>query len=201
MALAAAREKVAKCLGAEAREIYFTGCGTESDNWAIRGTAYARKEKGRHIITSAIEHHAAAVVLQRGADGRGNGLQFAAVSSAGRVGIDRHPRSIEGILPLSGAEVGVFYIQIAQGQFLRAALCRKGKGKRHGKLGFSAAEVSRYRNFSRPGSKFFCHLIHTDHTIIQKYAAAPAVHRAAEKIAYSSLPQSVSDGHCTTFSI
>ena len=57
-ALDAARAQVAKALGAKPNEIYFTGCGTESDNWAIRGTAYARKNKGNHIITSAIEHHA-----------------------------------------------------------------------------------------------------------------------------------------------
>lgn len=57
-ALDHAREQVASALGAEPREIYFTGCGTESDNWAIRGGAYARKSKGKHLITSAIEHHA-----------------------------------------------------------------------------------------------------------------------------------------------
>lgn len=53
-----ARRQVAQALGAEPNEIYFTGCGTESDNWALRGTAYSRKSKGNHIITSAIEHHA-----------------------------------------------------------------------------------------------------------------------------------------------
>ncbi len=57
-ALDHAREQVASALGAEPREIYFTGCGTESDNWAIRGGAYARKSKGKHLVTSAIEHHA-----------------------------------------------------------------------------------------------------------------------------------------------
>lgn len=57
-ALDRAREQVAKALGAQPQEIYFTGCGTESDNWAIRGGAYAQKPKGRHLITSAIEHHA-----------------------------------------------------------------------------------------------------------------------------------------------
>ncbi len=57
-ALENARNQVASALGADPAEIYFTGCGTESDNWAIRGTAYARKHKGNHIITSAIEHHA-----------------------------------------------------------------------------------------------------------------------------------------------
>lgn len=57
-ALDHARSQVAAALNAKPNEIYFTGCGTESDNWAIRGTAYALKNKGNHIITSAIEHHA-----------------------------------------------------------------------------------------------------------------------------------------------
>ncbi|MCP1714878.1 cysteine desulfurase [Methanocalculus alkaliphilus] len=53
-----ARRKVAAALGADEREIFFTSGGTESDNWAIRGIASAHKKKGRHIITTAIEHHA-----------------------------------------------------------------------------------------------------------------------------------------------
>ncbi|HJB98047.1 MAG TPA: cysteine desulfurase NifS [Candidatus Acutalibacter pullicola] len=54
-----ARETVAQCLGAQPREIYFTSCGTESDNWAIKGAAYAMRRKGKtHIVTSAFEHHA-----------------------------------------------------------------------------------------------------------------------------------------------
>lgn len=53
-----AREKVAALLGADPNEIVFTGCGTESNNLAIRGVAAALRERGNHIITSAIEHHA-----------------------------------------------------------------------------------------------------------------------------------------------
>jgi cysteine desulfurase len=53
-----ARETVSGIIGAEPREIYFTGSGTEADNWAIKGVAYANRQKGRHIITTAIEHHA-----------------------------------------------------------------------------------------------------------------------------------------------
>ena len=60
IALEDARGRIAACIGADAKEIFFTSCGSESDNWAIKGAAYAGKKKGRtHIITSAIEHHAA----------------------------------------------------------------------------------------------------------------------------------------------
>ena len=58
-ALDQARADVAACLGADPDEIYFTSCGTESDNWAIKGAAHAMKKKGKtHIVTSAFEHHA-----------------------------------------------------------------------------------------------------------------------------------------------
>lgn len=59
MAIDEAREKVAKALNANPREIYFTGCGTESDNWAIKGAAHRLAKKGKkHIVTSVFEHHA-----------------------------------------------------------------------------------------------------------------------------------------------
>lgn len=51
-----AREKVAKAINCKAKEIYFTSCGSESDNLAIKGICYKNKEKGNHIITSKIEH-------------------------------------------------------------------------------------------------------------------------------------------------
>ena len=52
------RERIAEVLGAKANEIYFTAGGTESDNWALIATAEAYEGKGKHIITSKIEHHA-----------------------------------------------------------------------------------------------------------------------------------------------
>lgn len=57
-AVSEARQLIADAIGAQAREIYFTGGGTEADNWAIKAAADAYKEKGNHIITSKIEHHA-----------------------------------------------------------------------------------------------------------------------------------------------
>ncbi len=57
-AVEAAREKVATALGAQLREIIFTGCGTEADNQAIKGVMFANRGKGDHIITSRIEHKA-----------------------------------------------------------------------------------------------------------------------------------------------
>lgn len=58
-AIEIAREKVAKAINAQPTEIYFTGCGTEADNWALKSTAELMAKKGkRHIITTAFEHHA-----------------------------------------------------------------------------------------------------------------------------------------------
>ena len=53
-----ARKVIAEAIGAKTEEIYFTGGGSESDNWALVATAEANEKKGKHIITSAIEHHA-----------------------------------------------------------------------------------------------------------------------------------------------
>lgn len=57
-AIADARRKVAAAIGCKPDEVFFTGCGSEADNWAIKGVAFANKNKGKHIITTAIEHHA-----------------------------------------------------------------------------------------------------------------------------------------------
>ena len=57
-AIAKARETIANAIGAKDNEIYFTAGGSESDNWALKATAEAYKSKGKHIITSKIEHHA-----------------------------------------------------------------------------------------------------------------------------------------------
>jgi len=53
-----ARSSVARLLAAKPEEIFFTSGGTESNNWAVKGTAYANESRGNHIITTKIEHHA-----------------------------------------------------------------------------------------------------------------------------------------------
>ena len=59
-----ARETIAKTLKVNEKEIYFTSGGTESNNWALLGSAYASRRAGKHIITTAIEHAAVLMPLQ-----------------------------------------------------------------------------------------------------------------------------------------
>ena len=56
--LRAARHTLAKALGAEPDRVYFTSCGTEADNWAVYGTVRKLGKRGKHIVTTAMEHHA-----------------------------------------------------------------------------------------------------------------------------------------------
>ncbi len=83
-ALEESREKVAQILKAASGETYFTGGGTESDNLAIKGVAFANRKKGKHIVTSQIEHHA---VLEscRFLEGEGFEITYLPVSPGGLV--------------------------------------------------------------------------------------------------------------------
>lgn len=82
-----ARERIAACINARPWEIYFTCGGSESDNWAIKGTAYAMKDKGRHIITTSAEHPA---VLEscRALEKCGYQVTYLPVNSAGVISLD-----------------------------------------------------------------------------------------------------------------
>ena len=79
-----AREQVARLIAAQADEIVFTGCATEANNLAIRGTARALRDKGRHLVTSAIEHPSVAQPFQRLRDD-GWEVSVIAVDSYGQV--------------------------------------------------------------------------------------------------------------------
>jgi cysteine desulfurase len=89
-AVAEAREKIAKAINCKPDNIYFTSGGTESNNWAIKGAAHARKHKGNHIIVSAIEH---AAVLEAAADLEKEGFR-----------ISRAPVGNDGIIDLRALE-------------------------------------------------------------------------------------------------
>lgn len=82
-----AREKVALSINAKAEEIYFTSGGTESDNTAIRGIAYAYRQKGNHIITTKIEHHAVLETCKQ-LEKEGFRVTYVGVNESGVVNID-----------------------------------------------------------------------------------------------------------------
>ncbi len=89
-----AREKVAKAIGAQAREIYFTGSGSEADNWALKGIAEAYRKKGNHIITSAIEHPAIMESCKYLA-GQGFEITYLPVDSDGIVSLEELKKAIK----------------------------------------------------------------------------------------------------------
>lgn len=97
------RRMVAACLGAEPSEIVFTGCGTESDNLALRGTAFAerRQRKAGHILTTPVEHHAVLHTVQQLRDVHGFEVEFLPVDQYGMVDPDdvkKHLRSDTAIV-------------------------------------------------------------------------------------------------------
>lgn len=83
-----ARDKVAELIGAKPSEIYFTSGGTESDNWAVLGGAYACKKRGKtHILVSQIEHHAVLSAVER-LEKEGFEIEYIPVNAGGRVEIN-----------------------------------------------------------------------------------------------------------------
>ena len=92
-AVAQARQVIADSLGAKPQEIYFTAGGSESDNWAIKAAAEAYQEKGRHIITSKIEHHAVLHTC-RYLESRGFSVTYLDVDEQGVVKLEELKKAI-----------------------------------------------------------------------------------------------------------
>lgn len=92
-ALEEAREKTAALLGADPKEIYYTSGGTESDNLAIKGIAYASMDKGKHLVTSAVEHQA---VLNscRFLEGNGFEVTYLPVDHYGMIDLEAAEKSL-----------------------------------------------------------------------------------------------------------
>lgn len=93
MAIDSARETIAKCINAKASEIYFTSGGTESDNWAIKGTARSMKDKGNHIISSKIEHPAVIQSL-KSLEKEGFNVTYLDVSKEGIIDLEQLKNAI-----------------------------------------------------------------------------------------------------------
>ncbi len=89
MALETARNSIAKLAGCHADEVYFTSGGTEADNWAIEGALAASDKSHKHVIVSAIEHHAV-LDQAKALDKAGAMLTIVPVSSNGYVDVQRH---------------------------------------------------------------------------------------------------------------
>jgi len=87
-AVETARAKVAEILGAKASEVVFTSCGTESDNLALRGACLANRDRGNHIITTSIEHHATGNTCAQLAREFGFEATYLPVDSTGMVNPD-----------------------------------------------------------------------------------------------------------------
>ena len=94
-ALDKARSQVASLINANPNEIYFTAGGTESDNWAIEGVAFAHKNKGNHIITSKIEHHGVLHPCEYLEKHHGFEVTYLDVDSEGRVDLEQLKNSIK----------------------------------------------------------------------------------------------------------
>ena len=94
-ALDKARSQVASLINANPNEIYFTAGGTESDNWAIEGVAFAHKNKGNHIITSKIEHHGVLHPCEYLEKHHGFEVTYLDVDSEGRIDLEQLKNSIK----------------------------------------------------------------------------------------------------------
>ncbi len=94
-ALDKSRKQVASLINANANEIYFTNGGSESDNWALEGTAFSRRDKGNHIITSKIEHHAILHTCEYLKKVHGFEVTYLDVDEDGKVDLEQLKREIK----------------------------------------------------------------------------------------------------------
>ena len=114
------RETVAQALGCAPAELYFTSCGTESDNWAIRRGVEANRRKGKHIITTAIEH-AAVLETCRDLERQGYEVTYLKPDKAGRITEDQ---AIAALRP-DTALVSMMLVNNETGVILPVAECVK----------------------------------------------------------------------------
>lgn len=93
MMIERSREVIADSIHAKAEEIFFTGSGTEADNWALIGVANLKREQGKHIITSAIEHHAILRTCHY-LEKKGYDVTYLPVDHEGRVSVEEVEKNI-----------------------------------------------------------------------------------------------------------
>ena len=155
------RERIAACLGVHPWEIYFTCGGSESDNWAIKGTAFAMKDKGRHIITTAVEHPA---VMEscRSLEREGYEVTYLPAEKDGTVDVSRLKEAIRRDTIL----ISIMYANNESGAIMdiaKAGAVAKERGitfhtdavQAAGHLSLSVAELNADM-MSLSGHKFYC---------------------------------------------
>ncbi len=126
-AIQKAREQVARALGCDAKEIFFTSCGSESDNWALKGYSLQMKKRGKkHIITTNVEHHAILHTTQF-LETQGFDVTYLPINDQGLISVDQVREAIRpdtGLVSIMYAnnEIGTVY-PIAE----IGALCREQK--------------------------------------------------------------------------
>lgn len=103
-AITSAREKIAELIGAKPGEIYFTASGSEADNWSIKGAAHAYSKRGKHIISTKIEHHAVLHSLEA-LEKEGFEVTYLDVDSDGRVS----PKDVAAAIREDTVLVAVMY--------------------------------------------------------------------------------------------
>ena len=119
-----ARDTIASIIGAKPNEIYFTSGGTEANNWALRGSAYANADKGKHLIVSCIEH-ASIIETAKELETYGFSVTYIPVDERGIVSVE----DIKNAIRKDTVFIGIMYANKATGGELcfkirNSCLCR-----------------------------------------------------------------------------